>query len=70
MTQNKKNFLIAITGGIGSGKSTALSAVKNAGGQVISCDEITRALYNKHDLKFLQSIEFNNIGNFFKQNSI
>ena len=51
MTQNKKNFLIAITGGIGSGKSTVLSAVKNAGGQVISCDEITRALYNKHDLK-------------------
>lgn len=44
MTQNKK---IAITGGIGSGKSTALSIVKSLGYPVLSCDEITEELYTK-----------------------
>lgn len=50
MTQNKKsvrrkNLLVAITGGIGSGKSTAAAAIKAAGFSVISCDEVCAKLY-------------------------
>lgn len=41
----KNNFLVAITGGIGSGKSTAANALKEAGYPVISCDEICAGLY-------------------------
>ena len=37
--------LIAITGGIGSGKSYLLSILKEMGEQTISCDEITNWLY-------------------------
>ena len=33
---------IAITGGIGSGKSTVLSIIKNADYPVFSCDEISK----------------------------
>lgn len=43
--RKRKNFLIAITGGIGSGKSTAASAIKSAGFKVISCDEICAKFY-------------------------
>lgn len=39
--------LIAITGGIGSGKSLALSTLKKAGYQVASSDQITAELYQK-----------------------
>ncbi len=35
---------IAITGGIGSGKSTVLSLIKNKGFSVFSCDEIYREI--------------------------
>ena len=31
---------IAVTGGIGSGKSTALKILKELGGDTFSCDEI------------------------------
>ena len=34
------NYTIAITGGIGSGKSTVSSLIKNLGFQVYSADEI------------------------------
>lgn len=53
MTQNKKPplKLIAITGGIGSGKSTAAEIIKNAGFPVLSCDEITADLYKKPAIK-------------------
>ena len=43
----KNNTLIAITGGIGSGKSTALEIINELGFSTISCDQITRELYNK-----------------------
>ena len=53
MTQS--NFKIAITGGIGSGKSEVCSAIKNAGFPVFSCDEIYSRLLNEgvfdNDLK-------------------
>lgn len=53
MRNNKKNIpvIIAITGGIGSGKSTALKIIKEAGEQTFSCDEITNDLYKTHAFK-------------------
>ena len=44
MTQN--NLKIAITGGIGSGKSEVCKAIKSAGFPVLSCDEIYFELLN------------------------
>jgi dephospho-CoA kinase len=41
------NLKIAITGGIGSGKSTAITLIKEMGYPVVSCDEITAELYKK-----------------------
>ena len=50
-------MLIALTGGIGSGKSTALSALKEKGYKTISCDDITRELYRKRRvLKTLRQV--------------
>jgi len=43
-------MIIGLTGGIGSGKSTALNALKKAGYKVISCDEISRRLYKKRKI--------------------
>ncbi|MBR2069920.1 MAG: dephospho-CoA kinase [Clostridia bacterium] len=43
MTQN--NYLIAITGNIGSGKSTVLKTVKELGFPTLSLDEFTSAAY-------------------------
>ena len=45
MTQN--SIKVAVTGGIGSGKSTVISIIKEMGYPVISCDEITAELYKK-----------------------
>lgn len=47
----KGNKLIAITGGIGSGKSLALNIIKSAGFSVLSCDQIVKDLYKKHNIK-------------------
>ncbi len=41
----KKNTIIALTGGIGSGKSATLKMLKEEGFNVISCDEITPEVY-------------------------
>lgn len=41
MTQNKR---FAVTGGIGSGKSTVLALLKGKGYPVFSCDEVYRSL--------------------------
>ena len=59
MTQN--NIKIAVTGGIGSGKSTVLSIIGNSGYPVFSCDEIYKELLE--DKKFIDKIEeeFGNI---------
>lgn len=45
MKQNKKMFKIAITGGIGSGKSTVLAILIDLGYFVFSCDTIAREIY-------------------------
>lgn len=47
-----KNYkTIAVTGGIGSGKSIALSIIAGAGYKTLSCDCITADLYNKRKIK-------------------
>ena len=47
---NKK---IAVTGGIGSGKSTVIQILKEAGYKVLSCDKITAELYQTRKVKLL-----------------
>ena len=47
----KQNKIIAITGGIGSGKSSVLEILKSLNKTVISCDEITKELYGKRLVK-------------------
>lgn len=42
-----KNFKIAITGGIGSGKTYASNVLKNAGYKVLSCDQVANEIYKK-----------------------
>lgn len=53
----KKAKIIALTGGIGSGKSTALEILSNAGYSVLSSDKIVHELYEKRSVKkILKSI--------------
>lgn len=40
-------MIIGLTGGMGSGKSTALKALKNNGYFTVSCDDIVKELYSK-----------------------
>ena len=62
-----ENFKIAITGGIGSGKSTVSEIIKSAGYTVISCDQINAELYkNRKTLKGLKKIFPTAIKGFFK----
>lgn len=50
-------MIIGLTGGIGSGKSTAISALKEQGYKTISCDEITGSLYRRRKtLKKLRGV--------------
>lgn len=49
----RKNKLIALTGGIGSGKSLALATLKDAGYNTLSCDAITSELYEKRKIKLI-----------------
>ncbi|MBQ7339418.1 MAG: dephospho-CoA kinase [Clostridia bacterium] len=52
-----KNVKIAITGGIGSGKTALVNLIKEMGYPVFSCDEICRELYKKRKvLKKIKSL--------------
>ena len=42
-------MIIGLTGGIGSGKTAALCALKEDGYYTVSCDDITRELYKKRE---------------------
>ena len=42
--------LIAVTGGIGSGKSKFIDIVKSLGYTTISCDDVTKKLYKKQNV--------------------
>lgn len=55
--QNKKNNIkiVAVTGGIGSGKSLALSIIEQMGFFTISCDDIVSDLYSKR--RFLKELK-------------
>lgn len=64
MMQN--NIKIAITGGIGSGKSTVASIIAEQGYQVISCDDVYRRLLESEAVVELLAKEFGNIINFGK----
>ena len=46
---------IAVTGGIGSGKSTVLSLLKEKGYSVYSCDEISKSLF--FETEYVKEIE-------------
>ena len=46
-----KKTVTAVTGGIGSGKSTALEILSNAGYEVLSSDKIVHELYEKRSVK-------------------
>ena len=50
---NMKNVKIALTGGIGSGKSVALDILKGAGYKILSSDKIVSELYEKRKVKKL-----------------
>ena len=43
--------LIAVTGGIGSGKTVVMGYLKECGYTVVSCDDINKELYNKFWVK-------------------
>ena len=49
-------FVIGITGGTGSGKTTALETVRALGGAVIDCDEVYHGLLAT-DKDLLEAIE-------------
>lgn len=59
MMQNNKK--IAITGGIGSGKSTVANFIAEQGFTVISCDKIYSELLQNENLLLLLSKEFGEI---------
>ncbi|MBP5467582.1 MAG: dephospho-CoA kinase [Clostridia bacterium] len=49
-------MIIGLTGGIGSGKTAALAALKKNGYKTVSCDEITAELYRRRKtLEFLRA---------------
>ena len=43
--------MIALTGGIGTGKSSALNILQEAGYKTLSCDKITAELYEQDKVK-------------------
>lgn len=56
MMQNNRAKRIAVTGGIGSGKSTVTELIRKAGYPVFSCDEIYKELQqNKEYLREISS---------------
>lgn len=51
----EKKLKIAVTGGIGSGKSTVMEMLKNAGYNTISCDVIAKNLFDDKEVKLALS---------------
>ena len=51
-------MIIGLTGGIGSGKSTALDVLKKNGYKTVSCDEITGELYCRRKILKRLKAEF------------
>ncbi len=57
----KRNKKIAITGGIGSGKSTVMKILQNKGYKVYSCDEVYSVLITERAFLAKLCAEFGNI---------
>ena len=55
-------MVIAITGGIGSGKSTAIEVIKGLGYTVISADQTYKELLNDQTFVNFYHCNFNNVG--------
>ena len=53
-------MVIAITGGIGSGKSTVGALIRNCGFSVYDCDLITNSLFSDNDIKSDLMVAFGN----------
>ena len=47
----KNQKIVAVTGGIGSGKSSVLEILKGLGYPVFSCDEILNEVYSSRTVK-------------------
>ena len=52
------NKIIALTGGIGSGKSMVLNIINSLGEKTLSCDVITAQLYDRQDVSTALKIAF------------
>ena len=50
MKQNDRKEYIAVTGGIGSGKSTVMHMIADLGYPVLSADAAARNIYEKPDV--------------------
>lgn len=55
-----KTIKIAVTGGIGSGKSLAIKALSDSGYSTVSCDEIAKNLYDKMEVRAKLKLLFPN----------
>lgn len=51
MINNKKSMIVAVTGGIGSGKSFFTELLKEKGFSVLSCDKIAREIFEDYSMK-------------------
>lgn len=57
MTQNKKPFLIGITGGIGSGKSEVSKYLKSLGYPLIDADLVSREVVEPGEIGLFRIVE-------------
>ena len=62
--------LIAITGGIGSGKSTFSKEIKKRGFKLLDSDEKVSQIYEKPSKKFLNYLKKINLGQSIKNGKI
>lgn len=51
MKKTKKHLTVAVTGGIGSGKSFFIEVLKEKGFSTLSCDQIAKDLFEKRTIK-------------------
>lgn len=60
----QKRVVIGITGGTGSGKTSALEAIRDLGGQVIDCDAVYHEMLDKDvDLRHAIEVKFHGVFN-------
>ena len=62
--------IIAITGGIGAGKSTFSNVIKKKGFRLLDSDEVVSAIYKKPSKEFLDHLNNINLGESIKNGKI